>query len=317
VRATLIKGQRQLRQYIQIGAVTLAISHDPFIHLQKTDPLYRTFFANTDLGNDYSRIQIRLVLGEMPDLSRLQKLFDTRESWAIYGDNKGYWISLHPPQQLQPFWIASFDRRVDRVIVYCDFPLRTVRRKKIDLFNPICYPLDQLLLMYHLAYRDGILLHAAGINLWGRGLIFPGCSGAGKSTLARLFAACRVGNLLSDERVVVRRIAAGWHVFGTPWAGTEGIALNKGAPLSAVFFLKHGTGNHIQKIKADEALEKLLPVCSIPWYDHETMARIILICKDFAAYIPSYELSFKPDDSLIGIFEEFMLAEFGPTGMHP
>jgi hypothetical protein len=284
---------------LQIAAVTIAISHDPSIGLRNHDPLYRTFFNGAGAGKSNSRIQARLILGKMPDLSRLQKLFDTRESWSMYGDARGYWISFHPALHPYPFWIARFDHQASRVIVYCGSPLLVAGGKKISLANPICYPLDQLLLMYHLAYRDGILLHAAGIDLAGRGLIFPGMSGAGKSTISQLLAEAKIGNLLSDERVIVRKIDGILQIFGTPWAGTKGIVRNGSAPLAGMFFLKKGARNRLRVLTAENALELLLPILSIPWYKHEVMARIIAFAKILVARIPAYELSFKADASAV------------------
>jgi hypothetical protein len=292
-------------RYLQIAAVTIAISHDHFINLHNQDPIYRSFFDAADAEKNNSQIQVRLVLGKMPDLSRLQKLFDTRASWSIYGDARGFWLSFHPALHHHPFWIARFDRQARRVIVYCGSQLAVPGGNKNDLANPICYPLDQLLFMYHLAYCDGVLVHAAGSDLAGRGLIFPGCSGAGKSTLARLFVDCRIGKLLSDERVIVRQTGAGWQVYGTPWAGTEDIASNSYAPLSGMFFLKHGKCNHLQALTAENALERLLPILSIPWYDSEVMSRIVIFAKHLVANVPAYEMSFKPDRSAVDFFLQF------------
>jgi hypothetical protein len=292
-------------QSFQIAAVDMVISHDPSVNLLNNDPVYRNFCAGKVVEKSTSRILARLVMGKMPDLSRLQKLFDTRESWSIYGDARGFWITFHPALHSRPFWIARFDRQASRVIVYCGSPLRAPGENKINIDNPICYPLDQLLFMYHLAYHDGVLVHAAGIDLNGRGLIFPGCSGAGKSTLARLFAAGRIGKLLSDERVALRQTGAGWQVFGTPWAGTEGIAANGCAPLAGMFFLKHGERNHLRDLSAENALERLLPILSIPWYDHEVLSRIVTFAKQMLARVPAYEMSFMPDRSAVDFFLQF------------
>lgn len=292
-------------QYLRIADVTLAVSCPPGMRLQNQDPLYRIFFANADHGNNNSRIGVRLVLGRMPDLSRLQKLFDTRESWTIYGSASGYWLSLHPTVHLQPFWIARFDRRANWAIVYCRSFLAGAGEKKHDLANPICYPLDQLLLMYFLAPRRGILTHAAGVVRGGRAMIFPGCSGAGKSTFSELLAAAKVGKLLSDERMIIREIDGTMRAFGTPWAGTAGIARNADAPLAGIYFLKHCPNNHIEKLAAGDALDKLLPLISIPWYDPDTMSRIIAFAKHLVAKVPVYEMSFKPDRSAVDFFWQF------------
>jgi len=290
--------------WLHIASVGIEISPDPGIHLLDPDPLYRKFFGGVAVEKSISRIRARLVLGKMPDLSRLQKLFDTRESWSIYSDPRGYWIRFQSVLQADPFWIARFDRQASRVVVYCGSPLIVTSGGGNDLANPICYPLDQLLLMVHLGYRDGLLVHAAGIDLDGRGFIFPGCSGAGKSTLTRLFAMEGRGNLLSDERVVLRLAGAGWQVYGTPWAGTAGIGSNGRAPLAGMFFLRHDQENQICKITADNALERLLPILSIPWYDHEVMSRVIAQAKQLTANVPAYELSFKPDSSALDFLIE-------------
>jgi hypothetical protein len=293
-------------QCLQIAAVDIVISHDPSVVLCDLDPIYHDFFVGQEAGKNASRILARLVMGKMPDLSRMQKIFDTRESWSFFADGRGFWISFHPARHAHPFWIARFSRLASRVIVYCPLPGRAPGDNEICLDNPICYPLDQLLLMYYLAYRDGLLVHAAGIELQGRGMVFAGCSGAGKSTWTRLFAAAGVGKLLSDERVVLRRIDDGWQVFGTPWAGTEGIAGVGRAPLTGIFFLKHGERNRLRDLGAGSAMERLLPMVSIPWYDPEVMERMITFAKHVLSVVPAYELTFKPERSAVDFFCKFL-----------
>ncbi len=167
---------------------------------------------------------------------------------------------------------------------------------------PLVYPLDQLLLMYFLARRKGILTHAAGIARRGKAFIFPGVSGAGKSTFSGLLLQAGTGKMLSDERIIVREIDGVMQAFGTPWAGTAGIACNASAPLAGIFFLKHGKSNRIEKLDAGAAADRLLPMASIPWYDPDTMAPIVAFAKRLAARVPAYEMSFTPDRSAIDLF---------------
>jgi hypothetical protein len=111
--------------------------------------------------------------------------------------------------------------------------------------------------------------------------------------------------LLSDERVIVREIDGTMQAFGTPWAGTAGIARNADAPLAGIYFLKHGQSNHIEKLAAGDALDKMLPLISIPWYDHEVMSRIVAFAKQLVAKVPAYEMGFKPDRSAVDFFLKF------------
>jgi hypothetical protein len=293
------------KQFLRIAEVTLAVHCDFPWHLQTLEPLYRHFSHAASTGNLPPDIDIRLVADAMPPMRHLKKIFDTRESWSLYSDAKTFWLSMAPPQRAKPFWIARFDRRVKRVTVYVEPALSRREKKKVELYNPICYPLDQLLLMYFLASRRGLLAHAAGMVRKGQAMIFPGHSGAGKSTFALLLAEAKAGKLLSDERMVVRELDGSLQAFGTPWAGTEDIASNGCAPLAGIFFLKHGERNHLRELTAESALECLLPILSIPWYDPEVMSRIIAFAKHLLAKVPAYEMSFKPDRSAIDFFLKF------------
>ena len=72
---------------------------------------------------------------------------------------------------------------------------------------PLEYPLDELLLQGLLARGRGAEIHACGIaDGSGRGLLFVGQSGAGKTTMARLWEGERGITVLSDDRIILRRV---------------------------------------------------------------------------------------------------------------
>lgn len=255
-------------------------------------------------------IRARLVVGPPPKLGRYPKIFDTGESWAMYRSGASRWVSFHPPARPEPHYVARFDRTARRAVVTVPRPKKEGRRAGAEIDNPLAYPLDQILTMYHLAGRRGLIVHAAGIALNGRTLLFAGCSGAGKSTLARLFASFGTGEPLSDERMIVRvpDPGRGFAAYGTPWAGTELIARPGGGPLAALFFLKHGTRNRVVPLAPREALDRLLPACSIPWYDGEVMAPIVATCKEIVARTPVFRYEFKPDRSAPAALLKFAAA---------
>jgi hypothetical protein len=103
--------------------------------------------------------------------------------------------------------------------------------------DPIQYPLDQILLTLLLARNEGALLHGAGARWNGRCCLFRGPSGAGKSTISRRLAVRPDVEMLSDDRMIVRRGGDEFYAFGTPWPGDAGYAVNAGAPLQALCFL--------------------------------------------------------------------------------
>jgi hypothetical protein len=71
----------------------------------------------------------------------------------------------------------------------------------------LSYPLDELLVMHYLAQESAIELHASGIvHNDGIGNLFVGHSGAGKSTTTRLWTEHENVEVLSDDRIIVRRV---------------------------------------------------------------------------------------------------------------
>ena len=71
---------------------------------------------------------------------------------------------------------------------------------------PLEYPLDELLIMHRLTQERAIELHGCGIvRADGTGNLFVGHSGAGKSTTTRLWTEREDVEILSDDRIIVRR----------------------------------------------------------------------------------------------------------------
>jgi hypothetical protein len=295
-----LDGMENLTQ-MEIGGVNFSIDvpgKTPHL-LQEHDPTYQGFLGNKNNTAGAIDIKINLEVGNLPGTGKLTKIFDSNQSWLMYRQDDIYWIVLHPPAHERPIWAARFNRDVKEVTVYCSERFTQERNGKTIIFNPVRYPLDQLLIMYLLARRQGAVIHAAGIEINGKGYILAGPSGAGKSTLARLVNASIGQNnpgtsVLSDERMVTRKIIGMFKAYGTPWHGEEASTRNKCAPLSAIFFLNHGKKNTAAQIKPKQALDKLLKVTSIPWYDREVMPEILSFCEDLITRVPLFELHFTP-----------------------
>lgn len=164
--------------------------------------------------------------------------------------------------------------------------------------DPLVYPLDQVIYTHLLPLHDGVLVHAAGIVSDGAGLVLAGVSGAGKSTTSRIADAAGM-RVLSDDRVVLRRVDGTWRMYGTPWPGDAGFARNEGVPLKALLFLRKALENRSEPVDAAGAMERLMPVSSIPWYEPTLMSASLGVIGDLAASIPAADLSFTPDDRVL------------------
>ncbi len=306
--------------HLDIGGVNLSINLKetgkiPGILLQEYEPAYQSFFIKSnkenrdpDPGTLTINISLELANRNMLDTRGLSKLFDSSQSWLMYREGDIYWAVLHPPAHEKPLWAAQFNRDVKDVTVYYSEQFIQNRNGKTIILNPVRYPLDQLLIMYILAQHQGAVIHAAGIEMNGKGFIFAGPSGAGKSTLARWFNTSSGQNktgalVLSDERIVTRKMNGRFKAYGTPWHGEEGTTRNKGVPLSGIFLLNHGKENTIAQLKPRQALDRLLKVISIPWYDREVMPGILRFCEDLIIHVPLYELHFTPGLEVVKFLE--------------
>ncbi len=289
---------------LRIGGISIQIIAPLEATLRVANPLYRPFLQDRAATEPGGRMAVRLIGDGWPAMQDAQQVFDTRDSWALFRDPSGCWLRLDRPGSGEPLWVARFKTGVSRVDLYCRFGSPDSRgRSTIDL--PLTYPLDQLLLMHYFARRRGMLAHAAGMVFRGQAYLFAGASGAGKSTFSGLLVKSRTGKALSDERMIVREIRGKMIAFGTPWAGTAGIARAGQAPLAGIFFLKHGKTNRIEKLGPVAAADRLLPMISIPWYEPDTAAAIIAFARRVCAAVPCHEFCFTPDGMAIDSIREF------------
>jgi hypothetical protein len=292
--------------HLSIAGVNLKINYPDAIILREALPTYETFSYNIDRLPGGIDIDVQLKLSPPPDTQGLTKVFDTGQTWSILRGKEAYFLIFRGATSSQPRWLARFKPESTDITVYCGPELINKQNGTSVISNPVSYPLDQLLMMYTLASREGALIHAAGMDINGRGCIFPGRSGAGKSTLSRQFRNQQGVEIFSDDRMVVRKIDAVFQAFGTPWPGDEKVAVNKSAPLSGIFFIYHAPTNHIKELTPRTALEKLFPLTSIPWYDRQCMPPILSCLEDLVNHIPAFELHFKPTVEVAQFLKEFI-----------
>jgi len=293
---------------MEIGGVHFAISSEIPNLFQNPEPAYRPFLITENNYTGPVDIQIHIRSGCMPGIEKMKKIFDSGQSWSMFQNGDNFWLVLGSTSFKEPFLLAKINHDFTLSVVYLNEDFLNQRNGKRSLSNPAGYPLDQILLMYILARRHGALLHASAIDINGRGYIFPGKSGAGKSTITRQFVLQKDIDILSDDRIVVKNIDGAFKVYGTPWPGESGFALNKSVTLAGIFFINRSSANRIKEITGQEAMERLLPVTSIPWYDREVMPKIITFCEDLVSHVPVYELCFRPDIEVVNVFEKFVSA---------
>jgi hypothetical protein len=170
--------------------------------------------------------------------------------------------------------------------------------------DPFVGPALELLMITQLAGGDGVVMHACGIDAGGMGIVFAGESGAGKSTLSRLWASHGQVEILSDDRVVVRRRNGRFVLYGTPWHGDACFAAPGGVPLAGIFFIRHGAGHSATSMRKAAAVMEMLKCSFPPYWDAGGMGAALALFEALASAVPCAELAFAPDLGVV----DFMLA---------
>ncbi len=270
---------------------------------------YTTFLrASPADGPCIDTVDMEVVEGEVPRLDLLTMVVDTGDAWTLLSDDRRHVFRMHVEAKTDtPDWSITVDRGFNHGRIYCSDKLISASGKSRLAHNIIQNPLDEILVVHMgLARSASMLLHAAGGSIDGQGVLFAGPAGTGKSTVSRLLGKTRNARFLSDDRIVLRRFGSKLSMFGTPWPGDAGVALNESVPLKALCFLRHGNRTELTRLEAEEARNRLLPVTSVPWYEPSLADRAHELCDFLVATYPAFDLSFRPEAAeLESVLDDF------------
>lgn len=188
----------------------------------------------------------------------------------------------------------DFHARFDPATHQCTLTLKD----SIYSFEAFC----RVFLADYLLQRSGFLLHASAVIRKDRGYIFTGVSGAGKSTIGALSPE---NVLLSDEIVIVRKREDRYWVYGTPFISkfmTGGA--NRGLAIEKLFFLNKSPRNFTVKISQKAALAQFLGNTVFFSRLKDDNMKIFEICSDFISSVPSFELHFRPENTIWEVVEQ-------------
>jgi len=240
-------------------------------------------------------IVLNVRVGPVDSRSPGRLLFDSGMVWRSYDDHgEKVFRFTAPVHGSAPYKELRIDKdfRHGEIII----------NRSVDsgeLIDPLEYPLDELVVVNKLGIGLGCELHACGVvGEDGRGWIFCGHSGAGKSTLARLLSGQNV-TVLSDDRIIVRKVEGRVLLYGTPWHGEAGFAVATHAPLAGMLVLRHGTANRIEPMTRVEALSELMVRAFVPFYDEEAVDTALVTLNAALDEAARGRFSFVPDGSAV------------------
>jgi hypothetical protein len=277
---------------LRIAGVTLAVHAPRPLPSLLLPPALQPFSARQ--GED---IRLTVVRGEPPAPGPV--LFDSGGAWRVYGRGRLLLYSF-PAAQGGVTRAVAIDRRRRRGRLYLPPSAEDGRRG-----CALAYPLDELLFQHHLARAGALVVHACGVMVRGGAFLFCGRSGAGKTTMARLWRRHQPGAVvLSDDRTVVRwRDGRPW-IYGTPWHGSGRYASPLGAPLRAIFFLRHSRRTRVRTLSAGRAGAGLFARCFPPLWEAEGVGTVLQTCARLLSSIPVYEFGFRAEGSAVRAVHE-------------
>jgi hypothetical protein len=274
-------------------------------------------------------IQVEITWAFKLTRDSARPLFHSGSVWRLFENEVGFRFDFSTP--------AFGDRPYKRLLVD-----RSFRNASLCMSGecqapgysiaPLDYPLDELLIMHRLTQERAIELHSCGIvGPDGAGNLFVGHSGAGKSTTTRLWTALEDVDVLSDDRIIVRRDVGmhagsdaetpfqsgaaankhqilrlrdcsaeddkrkkGMRMYGTPWHGEAMYASPNSAPLSRIFILEHGQGNILTPLSPSQAVAELFARSFVPFHRHEYVDSALDFLQELADAVPVYRYSFEP-----------------------
>jgi hypothetical protein len=266
---------------IQVGDVPVAIEADGRLPEWDVLPAYRPFLAG--VGGD---VVLRLYAG-IPENHAGEKVFDSSPIWTLHRGRHTSVIEI----------FENFSGLHNRLVLP-----RHMNRADLyfadngDRFpGPFFGPAVELLMVNYLARERGIIVHACGVVHCGKGILLAGESGAGKSTLAGCWNGEAHTEILSDDRIIVRKQGGKFWMYGTPWHGDAGFASPRGVRLDKIFFLKHGRDNSVRPAGQAETVMQLLKCSFPPYWETAGMEFTMDLFGEIAAAVPCHEFQFTPD----------------------
>jgi hypothetical protein len=256
-----------------------------------------------------------------------RQLFDSGSTWHLYEDDAGFRFDFYAaPLGDRPYRRLLIDARFSRATLEIN---EECLADHAALTSPLEYPLDELLIMHRLTQEKAIELHGCGIvRADGTGNLFVGHSGAGKSTTTRLWTAGEDVEVLSDDRIIVRRDRGKQvphrrcapvrndrgnfsrddrtiRMYGTPWHGEAMYASPNSAPLARIFVLEHGHGNVITRLSPSQAVAELFARAFVPFHRHEYVESALSFLEEVVEEIPVYRYAFQPNEAAVEVVAGF------------
>lgn len=274
--------------YYQVADMTLAMHTD----LPITSETFAGKIAPFRVANpsvDTVRINHHFSIpGAIPKASDGKVYFHRENSWTVFSTGEKWVYDGHLDFSSGPYHFIHGEWAAD----YSLGDIYHIDAKKWHTGGNEALTLmttDQILLSELLVNRQGLLVHSAGMELWGQGFLFVGHSSAGKSTTVTMLR--EQGTILCDDRIALRKMNDGFQIYGTWHHGTVSDVSPNSAPLRAICFIEQSDSNRaIPLTDKHEVLRRLLPCLVKPLVTRDWWEKTLATVEQLVQTVPAYRL---------------------------
>jgi MoaA/NifB/PqqE/SkfB family radical SAM enzyme len=294
-RTSVDDWKRNNRRYYRIAGITVEVESDLPFKDDTFDSKFRKFQVDCADAEMIS-IKHHFVLPDLNSENLGQEVY-RKAPWAIYRKGRS-WIYLGISADTQ-------DPSLHRVVIFNDdHTLAKIYNSgskgflKGGLGSLTLFSSDQILLARVLADRNACYLHSAGMILDGKGLLFVGHSRAGKSTTVKMLMGR--GEILCDDRNIVRRWPEGFKVHGSWSHGEVPIVSSSSAPLNAIFLLRKSDKNKFTVLEDRKVIIQMLMGCLVkPLVTADWWHKNISMLEEMVRSIPCYQMEFDKSGEIV------------------
>jgi len=241
-----------------------------------------------------SVVKVKYIVSEKNFIPKGDLVFDPGSIWKVYKNGNIFYTTIEYPTDEYigfPQVMLKSNDKWDRITIF---------EHRITLWNTLLnYGAGELIFRTRMLFTDGVVVHAAGIDDNGRGIIFVGHSGVGKSTQLKLWDNEDGVIQMNDDRIALRISSQGVMAYGTPWYGTGQVANNHKAPLKSIFLLEQSPVNEICALLPSEATSLLLSCTFLPYWNNRLLKLACSNLDRILSSVPVYLLRCRPELSVI------------------
>ena len=293
---------------LKIGPAIITIVADTF---PEDDSLssYRPFEYS---GGESANLTLRIRTDPPPPRRNAPLIGELETQWQLYtqeGGQGGRRLEILEQISFQPKQVALINTTFDQVdlhLLQLTDQIPGYPRSGWYL-EEIMFPFIQWWLTAWAALRrEGMVLHGSAISLNGEGLAFVGPTGSGKTTVVRRCRDQAKGTVLNDERIFIWKSEGGFQVSGTPWHGELPKVSYMSVPFIRLCFLQKGKVNRFIPLSPVQSLTHLMPQAFLPIWSREGMEGLLEINTQLLKEVPSGELQFVNDSSVVDFIQELI-----------